>query len=222
MVLYPLGLPTAQGQRSDLQALVAYIEDESHSIPDIATEFPGMYIRYSRGIRDLHAILHPTPPRIDKTKLVILCGPPGTGKSRLAAACARGDAYYKPHGMWWDGYKQHRFVIIDDFYGWIKYDDLLKITDRYPYRVPVKGGFEVFNSDYVFITSNQQCDKWYKFENYEPSALQRRAEVSAWFLGWTHIEYDHDPPPWWYTLLDSAWCVRTIQDIVQSTVSLFE
>ena len=69
------------------------------------------------------------------------------------AKATGGRIYYKPRGDWWDGYKQHECVIIDDFYGWIKYDDLLKICDRYPYQVPVKGSFEQFTSKYIWITS---------------------------------------------------------------------
>jgi hypothetical protein len=82
--------------------------------------------------------------------------------------------YYKPRGDWWDGYKQQPVVIIDDFYGWLKYDELLKISDRYPYRVPVKGSFETFNSKCIFITSNVAIDQWYHFNNYDPTALYRR------------------------------------------------
>lgn len=82
--------------------------------------------------------------------------------------------FYKQRGEWWDGYKQQPFVIIDDFYGWLKYDELLKICDRYPYRVPVKGSFEEFNSEAIWITSNITVDCWYKFPGYDPAALMRR------------------------------------------------
>jgi len=84
------------------------------------------------------------------------------------------DVYYKTRGDWWDGYKQHKAVIIDDFYGWLKYDELLKITDRYPYQVPIKGGFENFTSEHIYITSNIDVDRWYKFKEYDSAALKRR------------------------------------------------
>ena len=38
---------------------------------------------------------------------------------------------------WWDEYEGQPCVIINDFYGWIRYDDLLRLLDRsLPYFVP--------------------------------------------------------------------------------------
>lgn len=82
--------------------------------------------------------------------------------------------FYKPRGQWWDGYNGQPSVVIDDFYGWIKYDELLKVCDRYPHKVEVKGGYVEFTSKYIFITSNQSVDGWYKFDNYNPAAIYRR------------------------------------------------
>nr|QTE03441.1 MAG: replication-associated protein [Tarsiger cyanurus CRESS-DNA-virus sp.] len=82
--------------------------------------------------------------------------------------------YYKPRGQWWDGYTGQSSVVIDDFYGWIKYDELLKICDRYPHKVEIKGGYEEFTSKNIFITSNEPVDNWYKFPNYNPAAIFRR------------------------------------------------
>lgn len=30
-------------------------------------------------------------------------------------------------------------MVIDDFYGWIPYDEMLRVMDRYPHKVPIKG-----------------------------------------------------------------------------------
>lgn len=107
-------------------------------------------------------------------------GEPGSGKSRRAlaeATAAGGGIYYKPRGEWWDGYEQQENIIIDDFYGWIKYDEMLKICDRYPYRVPVKFGFEIFNSKRIWITSNSPIDTVYRFIAYDSTAFRRRIDV---------------------------------------------
>ena len=69
---------------------------------------------------------------------------------------------------------QQTSVIIDDFYGWIKYDELLKICDRYPHKVPIKGGYEEFTSKHIFITSNVDVPDLYKFVGYNTAALDRR------------------------------------------------
>ena len=108
---------------------------------------------------------------------------PDRGKSRraLEEATAWGESiYYKPRGLWWDGYEQQICVIIDDFYGWIKYDEILKICDRYPYKVQVKGAFQEFTSKYIWITSNCDTDDWYRFSGYSNAALERRITVKEY------------------------------------------
>ena len=119
--------------------------------------------------------------------MVILTGETGCGKSRFAHRISKElyphSTYYKPRGEWWDGYEQHKLVIMDDFYGWIKYDELLKICDRYPYRVPVKGGFRQFNAECIILTSNSEPEGWYKFDHYHGgSALIRRNYLSYFGL----------------------------------------
>ena len=116
----------------------------------------------------------------------MLIGEPGTGKSKTAAEIAAdGSVYYKPRGEWWDGYEQQNTVIIDDYYGWLKYDEILKICDRYPYSVPIKGGYEQFNSKRIIFTSNEPIEKWYKgdwFGDTQLKALKRRIDTYDNFI----------------------------------------
>lgn len=62
-------------------------------------------------------------------------------------------------------------MIIDDFYGWIKYSTLLRLLDRYPMRVEYKGGQANFLAKTIIFTSNRHPSEWYKMDN---SALMRR------------------------------------------------
>ena len=107
----------------------------------------------------------------------VFWGASGTGKSRRAVEEAGDDVYFKPRGKWWDGYQQQQSVILDDFYGWLPFDDLLRLLDRYPLRVEYKGGFHEFNSKTIFITSNVHPLDWYKGDWYQAEqkqALTRR------------------------------------------------
>jgi len=172
------GLPYTQGKRTDLEAVVRDMEQGTVRLEDIAAKHPCAFIKYHRGIDQLLKLIHPIKPRDFQTYVYYYWGEPGTGKSRRAKSEAdavnSNSIYYKPRGLWWDGYRQQENVIIDDFYGWIKYDELLKICDRYPYKVQVKGGFEEFTSKRIWITSNVDIYSLYKFEGYNAQALKRR------------------------------------------------
>ena len=175
---FETGTPSQQGQRNDLQACISAIQSGTDTCAKVALKFPSVYIRYHRGIEKYLQILKPIQPRNFETKVFYYWGPPGVGKSRRALAEAqeidKNSIYYKNRGLWWDGYEQQKCVIIDDFYGWIKYDEMLKIMDRYPYRVQYKGGSTEFTSTHIWITSNINTDLLYKFQDYNPAAFNRR------------------------------------------------
>lgn len=176
-IYFEKGVPSSQGRRTDLQAVVETIASGTTNIQDIATKHPTAFIKYNRGIREYIRLATPIPERKHKTFVFYYWGPPGSGKSRRALEEAEQTGekiYYKPRGLWWDGYNQHPNVIIDDFYGWIKYDEMLKIMDRYPYKVQVKGGFEEFTSTRIWITSNVNTCDLYKFIGYNNQAFERR------------------------------------------------
>ncbi|WBG01488.1 replication-associated protein [Army ant associated cyclovirus 9] len=175
--VWEFGEPVGQGNRSDLQAVVDLVKNGERSIQRIADQCPIAFIKYSKGIKEYIKLVHPIADRDFKTDVYFYWGDPGSGKSRRALQEAEifgGSIYYKPRGDWWDGYEQHDNVIIDDFYGWIKYDEMLKICDRYPYRVPIKGGYEIFTTKRIWITSNSPLDRIYRFIGYDCGALRRR------------------------------------------------
>lgn len=177
---YTYGEPSFQGKRNDLHEVIKTIQGGEKNIKVIAEKHPGQFIKYHRGIITWLHTVYPIQPRNFKTEVYYYWGEPGTGKSRRALQEANdfgGNIYYKPRGDWWDGYQQHDNVIIDDFYGWLKYDDLLKICDRYPYKVPVKGGYEEFVTKRIWITSNVDTCDLYKFYKYNKGAFERRITI---------------------------------------------
>lgn len=54
---------------------------------------------------------------------------------------------------------------------------MLRLMDRYPLKVPTKGGFEEFRSTMIIITSNEPIDNWYKFNGYRTEAIVGRLSV---------------------------------------------
>ncbi|AEW70740.1 replication-associated protein [European catfish circovirus] len=173
------GSPVGQGKRSDLDAAAETLRTSLGDLRSVAELYPSQFIRYGRGLRDYASVLGLVKPRDFKANVTVITGPPGCGKSRYAADHASGTPYYKPRGDWWDGYHTNATVILDDFYGWIKLDEMLRICDRYPHQVPVKGGYVQFLARDIFITSNKPVEEW--FPNCDCSALFRRINV---YLTW--------------------------------------
>lgn len=103
-------------------------------------------------------------------KVYIHIGPAGTGKTY--GVWKKGDVYSKPIGPWWDGYTGQKVLLLDDYYGYLPYSELLRVLDVYPYRVPVKGGYVHAKWTEVHITSNRFPHEWYKV-GFTP-ALSRR------------------------------------------------
>ncbi|AWO14232.1 replication-associated protein, partial [Porcine circovirus 3] len=184
-----IGEDSSSGTRSDLQAAARILTETSGNLTEVAEKMPAVFIRYGRGLRDFCGVMGLGKPRDFKTEVYVFIGPPGCGKTREACAdaAARGlQLYFKPRGPWWDGYNGEGAVILDDFYGWVPFDELLRIGDRYPLRVPVKGGFVNFVAKVLYITSNVVPEEWYSSENIRGKleALFRRfTKVVCWGEG---------------------------------------
>jgi len=152
-----------QGKRNDISDAIATLR-RTKSLSACAEDHEEAFVRYHRGLGAWATAVGIVPARSTPPRVSVVVGLPGTGKSRLASEAPDGDCFIKPHGDWWDGYHQQRRVVLDDFRGGYPFSALLTLLDRYPLRVPVKGGFEVFNSGEIWITSNDYVCDWYKPE----------------------------------------------------------
>lgn len=89
-----------------------------------------------------------------KPEVVWLYGPTGSGKTRYVVEKER-DLWISGKSLrWWDGYENQEATLFDDFRkDFCTYHELLRILDRYDYRVEVKGGHKTLNSKRMYITS---------------------------------------------------------------------
>lgn len=122
------------------------------------------------------------PPKWRDVEVVVFWGKTGTGKTRTAMA---EDSVYKLNTnnngtLWFDGYDGEKTLVLDDFYGWIKYGELLTLLDGYPYRCQVKGSSVWARWTKVIITSNKRYEDWYM--DRDISALKRRISKIGEFL----------------------------------------
>jgi len=169
------GEEPTQGRRNDLQEIKEKL-DAGATVADIADSHYSQWCRYRHAFQEYKQIKQ--PKRDFKTKVCVLWGPTGTGKSSFVREKAGIDCYWKEDQKWWDGYENQTHVCLDDFYGWIKYHDMLRLLDRYPLRLECKGGQVQFNSKFIWITSNKHPRDWYKDMSEEKyAALERRIDM---------------------------------------------
>lgn len=166
---------TSQGKRNDLDSLKEDIKNK-RSLREIADDHFGAFIKYQRGINAARYVY--ASRRNWQPSIVVYWGRTGAGKTRAVYDNLRSpeDIYVHPGGPWFDGYDQHPVVLFDDFAGSeFKLQYLLKLLDRYPMQVPVKGGFVSFIPQEIYITSNIDPNLWYRSANVEHvHALFRR------------------------------------------------
>jgi len=163
---YEYGIIPNQGERTDWTQAVNDLND-GKDIISVVSEQPQLLPAIRALERYKNLTLKPTHRDV---KVIFLVGSPGTGKTRWAWDNYP-DLYSKPEGHWWDGYTNQDTILLDDYSGDINYSQFLKVLDRYPINLPIKGGFIPANYTTIIITSNKQFTQWYAESN---NAIARR------------------------------------------------
>lgn len=152
-----LSLPNP-GKRTDLEQVSTAVR-EGMPLKRIAEEYPATFIKFHKGISALKNVLD--EPRREKPTVMVLTGEPGIGKSRFVHD-KETNLYSHPGGTWFDGYSGQEAALFDDFGGSeFKLTYLLKLLDRYPMKVPVKGSFVEWKPNRIYLTSNRTPDEWF-------------------------------------------------------------
>lgn len=178
---------TGQGTRSDLSSAIEVMQTQG--LRACAEQHPSTVVRFHRGLQFLQSLT--TPARDDNFKVSLLYGPPRCGKTRQVYDTETlDDLWRSPAGdalKWFDGYEAHPAALLDDFDGKLSKASLqttLQVLDRYPIRVPVKGGFVHWNPSRVYITTNYHPREWYDWTTrgaQYPALYGRIHEVFYWF-----------------------------------------
>ncbi len=170
-----------QGKRSDIAEAMQFTL--THNEKETADTFPSTWARYYRSLERYKTLSQ--PDRTEKTKVLVLWGPTGTGKTTMARSLLPNAYWLHPpkesNNVWWDGYNGTDDVIIDEFYGWIKFNALLRLLDFTPMRVEIKSSTIKFAPKNVIITSNKHPTNWYTYKNFDFAPLRRRLEGIAYF-----------------------------------------
>lgn len=182
---------TSQGRRTDLDEVKTTL-DSTRSLSIVSQMHFGSFLRYHKGIQSYLSLN--AQQRSSKSQVIWKFGPTGCGKSMGVLAESRnfcqGSVWWSgdPSLTWFEGYTGEKGAIIDDYGGGAKFDFLLRLLDRYPLRVPVKGSSCNWAPVYIWITSNFHPSHYHGDEpNFD--ALMRRIDLLEDF-------YDVDFSPW--------------------------
>lgn len=187
------GEPTTsnQGQRTDLSRLVSLVKEGKSLLTIVETD--SAYMRFATHIKTLQSEL-PLCHRPD-IRFAWLYGESGGGKTRSAydAFRNRRDSTGEPYSIylyddakteWWQGYNGEQVLLIDDFQGNMESSRLIRLLDRYEYRVPVKGSSRTCKADKIIITSHARFDS---FQGLHHRRLELRRRFRDFGL---HIKVD--------------------------------
>ena len=195
--------PSGGGHRSDLARLADMVSSGT-SNSSIADSEPVLYMLHSKKINALREVITPVEKKRD---VYVFWGPTGSGKTR-AAIDLTPESYVIidacKGAYWFDGYEGQTTIIIDDF-TWASWQwrDLLRFTDRYPYRAPLKGSFTWLkaSTENIVFTSNLPPHLWFKYEHFNYSTLERRidevrsygAKADGYVSTFRRVEADPSP-----------------------------
>lgn len=138
--------------------------------------------RSLRQLTDLRQLF--SLPRREVTQGLLFVGKTGSGKTRTASLISDfvGDTYWQDCSQWWNGYDGQELVIIDEFRGQFDASTMLRLLDRTPYKVPVKGGYVNFASKAIVMTSNIDLGSMYKsIDLLTLEAFLRRIRVVSFY-----------------------------------------
>ena len=106
-------------------------------------------------------------------------GPAGSGKtSSILDIFGRRDVFIASlsSSFPFDGYEGEKVLLLDDFRSSLPYSELLRILDRYPYRVNIKGSSRYACWEKIVITSNVPLAEQYPHISESKAPLYRRFE----------------------------------------------
>lgn len=159
---FVLGTLPSPGKRRDIHDITERIRAGS-TIRDLINDDVGAeaIVKYHRGLTVLRSLCRPQRDPSHPPCIIWIHGPTGVGKTKCVFQTAMeltnsvDDIWLSSGGLqWFGGYDGQRVAIFDDFRAKHAPDFsfLLRITDRYPIRVPFKGGETEWSPFVIFFT----------------------------------------------------------------------
>ena len=150
---------------------------------ELIDEFPHMMAKFDRFYqRCRNILLKKEAKKMIQPEVIVITGEPGYGKTHTVYAENNIDDIYKAEigdgssgSIFWDNYNGESVILIDDFHNNFKLDYMLRLLDKYPMKLNIKGGYTWKCAKKIYITSNITLDKWYpNCPDIHRKALRRR------------------------------------------------
>jgi len=169
-----------QGNRNDIAYVLEDVRKGKKPM-EIAIDHPRVFLQYLRNIETYRILYFQGEPRNFKSRVFLFSGLARSGKS--SAVYRFSPRVYSAHSSgWFDGYNGTDDVLFDDYnHPWYSYDEFMKMLDRYPQRVPFKGGFVNFAPKRIFITTTTKWTQWYEGPKVDLKAICGRIDVHLIF-----------------------------------------
>lgn len=135
-----------------------------------------------------------TKKRTQRTKVYILYGPAGTGKTFTAGILAKqlgyteDQVYDQDSTAWWQNYTGQPFVVVDEFEGQWQFTLWKKVCDYRPLQVPNKGGYQHLLAEVIVFTTNKHPHSWYNVIDDEQVQFDRRVDSMIRFNKLVQLE----------------------------------
>lgn len=165
-----------QGKRTDIDRVRNQMEDRANMRTIVRTATSIQSIRYA----EIH-LKYFEEPRDWKPEVFWYYGKTGSGKTRRAYEESNPEDRYvsMSNGKWFEGYDGHSDVIFDDLRPTtFKFEELLRLLDRYEFRIECKGGSRQFRARRIWITTPYAPDDehWSPYETDKIEQLVRRCD----------------------------------------------
>lgn len=146
------GTISRPGRRTDLDLICAEVAN-GMSLAQVAVDFPATYVRNYRGLQHFQQLME--PKRNWVPEVIIIWGPAGSGKTRTAVDDGAVLLNITDKWTFVSGYSGEDTVCFDD----VCWDDIprqtfLRLCDRYPCDINIKGGHRNWKPVKIYFTSN--------------------------------------------------------------------
>jgi hypothetical protein len=171
---FEYGEPQTQGSRNDLRQIKEAVKESPSELPRIIDELAnnGQQLRYAENLAKYYL-----PNRNPKfpPNVIWIFGSTGIGKTSLVYKTFTDVCSVSSYEWLGTGYNQNECFLLDDFREFsLTFDQVLKITDRYPFMLFYKGSQTPLNSPFIIFTSPKCIDDTFRNTKEDMKQLHRR------------------------------------------------